>query len=114
MACTLTRRSFGCKLRCASFASHSFNVRLPMNIFGIVIFFAAFILIGYAYYLMENIAYAIWFPNRVSAKWAIIAEYPPVQIMPPLFKWLVPVWIGITVMVVVLVAAERTLRLVTS
>jgi len=80
-----------------------------MNILGILFLLVMFSFIGSAYYLMAKISYAVWFPNRVGGKWTNIAEYPPVQLFLPLFKWVIPVWLALSLFYILAATAEYLL-----
>ena len=64
-----------------------------MGLIAFVFFGGALALTCWVYYLLFGISIAIWFPGRAKPKWIAQAESPPIQIVYPVFKWLVPIWL---------------------
>jgi hypothetical protein len=64
-----------------------------MNIVGLVLFVAAFLLILWLYYLFFNIAIAIWLPLKAKKKWVDFIATPAAQFSYFFLKWVAPLWV---------------------
>ena len=81
-----------------------------MDILFYLIVFGGIALSLWAYYVLTNLAIAVWAPTKANKKWLEVLDQSVVRYFSPFIKWIVPICLILVLINLVLQAVLIILR----